>query len=210
MDLNDFDVRKTEVVTTWQVLLDTFKELYIFAKSNPDFCQTVVIDSGDWVERLMQNHLCDIANVETMAADVFSYGRGKKAIIPLWDALILRLDSLRDIGIHVVVLAHEKHQKITPPDAASYEKTVPAIDDGGREMLCEWADEIFRLSFTVQCRTEDEGFNRTRTVVSKMTEGKRECQTSPSAGVLAKNRLGLESVYSGFSWGVYQEAINNR
>ena len=202
--LNDFETRKTPVLKTFGEVMDAIRWVY----KNPEGIKTVVVDSADWLEKLIEDDCCNDANVESFAADVFGFGKGRSVVVPKWSKFVKGLDALRELGIHVVLLAHERVQKMTPPDAPGYERFVPALKDGQLATLTEWADEVFRLSFVVTTVTEDAGFNRTRRITSGDTDATRQCQTSPSAGVLAKNRLGMDSIIDNLTWTEYSSAIN--
>lgn len=144
--------------------------------------RTVVLDSADWLEKLIW------ADLENSGQDL-SYGRGSQLLEARFQQVLRSFDSIRDAGIHVVVLAHCDVVKVTPPGQERYDQYQPKLRSCVSSLLQEWADECLFAMYETHLRREDEGWGRERGIA--YGEGKRILRTTERPGWLAKNRLGL-------------------
>src|SRR5690606_25586164 len=98
---NDIECAKLPLADTFEMFMSYISALY----SDPHDYSTVIVDSLDWLERLIWSVVCKENNVETIS-DI-SYGRGYDAAIKNWDQVLSGLDALRnDRGMMVIVLSH--------------------------------------------------------------------------------------------------------
>jgi len=200
-DDRDVDMDKSPPIRSW----DDWSEFWQYCDNTKDFpYRWIAVDTIDAMQRIIEKQICKEKNVESMADDKFSYGKGNKFIEAMWDKVKFQLDWLHtERGMGIILLAHSEAVKETPPDAPSYERWQPAVCDFARDLLCDWCQEVFFGSFRTYVSTEDSGFNRTRNIAAGGTE--RIIRTQPTAGIRAKNRLGMPEEMTEFSFEKYAE-----
>ena len=198
-DDRDVEMDKSPPIRTW----DEWQQFWSYCDQSKDFpYKWIAIDTIDAMQRIIEKKICTDKGVESMADDKFSYGKGNKFIEAMWDRVKFQLDWLHtERGIGIILLAHSEAVKITPPDAPSYERWEPSVCEFARDLLCDWCQEVFFGSFRTYVAEEDAGFNRTRNIAKGGTE--RVIRTTPTAGVRAKNRLGMPDVMTEFSFEQY-------
>ena len=195
--LADIDCSRTEVVKD---LLHA-REIIEWLRSEKHEFRTLVIDSADWLERIIHQRVAQ-KNGKATVGDI-PYGNGYKQALGEWQQILKRLDYLRnERGLNIVLLAHSKVSKFADPAGDSYDRYTPALHEASAALLQEWVDELLFAHYKVHTRKEDEGFGRERTVAVGGTE--RIVKTSETATVLAKNRLAMPAEI-GFSWAAYAQ-----
>ncbi|WP_052362268.1 ATP-binding protein [Geminisphaera colitermitum] len=149
--------------------------------------ETLVIDTGDWVETLITEETLAAQKVKNIE-DV-GYGKGWTYLREAWSRFLADLDAIATTGMHVVILAHSVTQKIAlPGQPAAYDTFSLKLDPKNSERLKEWASMILFLNYDVQVQKGKDG--RMRGVGGD----ERVLFTSPSAAWIAKNRFGLDPV----------------
>lgn len=152
--------------------------------------ETIVIDSADWLERLIWRDLCAKAGKESIAD--FGYGKGYVDAARQFERFLVKLDEARNSDsrpCHIVFLAHSQIVKYESPDGASYDRFAPKLHRETSGLLQEWADEVLFAQYEVVVTKSDEGFGRKRTV--PLGNARRVVRTQEAPAYLAKNRLGL-------------------
>jgi len=198
--LCDLDCDKTPVLRT---VTEVYEALIWLGQEGEDHgYKTVVIDTLDWLERLIHQAEVDAINdrkVKTLA-DV-GFGKGYPRAIPHWDHVLKYLDYLRrHKGMTVILLAHAKVERFESPEADSYDRYSIDLHKTASGMIQEWCDEVLFASFRVNTRTEDGGFGKERKIA---VGGKdRFIRTNESASCIAKNRIGLPSELP-MDWNAY-------
>lgn len=150
--------------------------------------RTVVIDSADWLERLIWSEVCakrGVASIEDLP-----YGKGFLFSMSHWKEVLEGLDALRSQrGMTTIVIAHAKVERFENPECEPYDRYVPRLHKTASALFSEWADELLFANYRVHTRTTDEGFNKKR--VQGIGSGERILRTAERPSHLAKNRLGL-------------------
>ena len=151
-----------------------------------------VIDTIDWLERLIYNHICTKNNITSIKE--LSYGTGYTASMPIWESFIKKFDQLIDKGIAVVLLAHSCINKVEEPDGATYDHFAPKLHVNGKgkgimKTFTEWADCLLFGNYEKFTTKDNEGFNRERVRVTGI--GERMIYTTKQAAFNAKNRFSL-------------------
>ncbi|MGB7323757.1 MAG: AAA family ATPase [Rubripirellula sp.] len=81
----------------------------------------VVIDSLDWLERLVWDKLCQQYGVESIEKVDGGYARGYMHALSLWREVLDLLNVLRSRGMVVVLIAHSKVERFEDPESSRYE-----------------------------------------------------------------------------------------
>ena len=156
--------------------------------------QTVVIDSLDWLERLIWDDVCREYGVKSIEKADGGYARGYTHALTQWREVLDGLDALRnERGMAVVLLAHAKVEKFEDPEHSAYDRYSPRLHKHANALVTEWADAVLFATRKIITKTEDAGFNRERTIAAGLGKdgGERILRTVGSPACVAKNRYGL-------------------
>lgn len=182
--LGDIDCERFPLASSYADVLGALSALY----SEDHGYQTVVIDSLDWLERLIWAEVCAKRGVESIE-DV-GYGKGYVFALTQWREVIEGLDALRnDRGMQVILIAHAAIEKFANPETDTYDRYVPRLQKQASALIQEWCDEVLFATYRVYTKTQSEGFDRKRT--QGIGTGKRIMRTTERPAHLAKNRLNL-------------------
>ncbi len=150
--------------------------------------KTVVIDSLDWLERLIWNEVCEDEQVGSI--EKIGYAKGYAFAIDKWRTVLGALDALRgDRGMTVIVIAHAKIEKFENPETVPYDRYSPRLHKLASALVQEWADEVFFATYKVLTVKVDEGFNKAKH--NGVGTGERIIRTVERPAHVAKNRLNL-------------------
>lgn len=109
--------------------------------------KTFVLDTADWLERLIWEKVCADVNVSNIEEVGGGYGKGYTFAMRHWTKIINGLNRLRDKGMAVVVLAHNEIKAFNPPDGESYDRYQIKLHKKAAGMLEEWADCVLFANF---------------------------------------------------------------
>ena len=166
----------------WEHVADTITQL---ATREHDR-RTLVIDTVDWLERLLAEYLCRRANKDSI--EDFSYGKGYTILAEEFSRFLGSLEVLRKRGMHVVMVAHSTIRKFEQPDAAgAYDRYELKLSKQCAPLLKEWCDLLLFVNYFTKV-TEGEG--KKRAIGGK----ERRIYTTHCAAYDAKNRHGLADV----------------
>jgi hypothetical protein len=105
--------------------------------------QTVVIDSLDWLERLIFDAVCKQYGAKSIEKVDGGYGKGYVHAIGPWRQVIDALRYLREQkGMIIVFLAHSKIEKFQDPESTPFDRFSPRLNKHATALLCEWCDGI--------------------------------------------------------------------
>ena len=182
--INDLDADRFPVATGYRDVLGALSALY----SDEHEYQTVVIDSLDWLERLIWAEVCSKRGVESI--EDIGYAKGYVFALTQWREVISGLDALRnERGMQIILIAHARIEKFDNPETESYDRYVPRLNKHASALVQEWCDEVLFATYRVHTKHTDEGFNRKRT--QGIGTGERIVRTSERPAHVAKNRLSL-------------------
>lgn len=182
--LNEIDCHKFPVATSFAGVMASLAALYHEEHSY----RTVVIDSLDWLERLIWAKVCADRQVATI--EDIGYGKGYSFAIQHWRDVVDGLAALRDHrGMTVVLIAHARIERFENPETEAYDRYVPRLHKTASALVSEWCDEVLFATYRVFTKATDEGFNQKR--VQGLGSGERVLRVTERPSHLAKNRLGL-------------------
>jgi hypothetical protein len=174
------DVIRLEAASTWDEITAAVAQL---AKTRHPF-RTLVIDTADWLEKRLSEHLCRKSNKDSI--EDFGYGKGWVLLTEEFARFLNSLDVLLARGMHVVFLAHSTVKKFEAPDqAGSYDRFELKLSKSVAPMLKEWADLVLFANYVTRIAEKDSG--KTRGVGGK----ERVIYATHTAAYDAKNRHGL-------------------
>lgn len=183
---DNMDVARLDKPTSWTMLNNQIA----FIKSNPTVCQTIVIDTVDWAERLAIDSLC--ATHGKKGIEDFGWGNGYTYLAEEIGRFLNRLQDLVDMGINVVLTAHSQIKKFEQPDEmGAYDRYELKLGNKKTNattssLVKEWADMILFCNYKTFIMSNDKG-------KAKGQGGKRVMYTEHHPAWDAKNRHGLPS-----------------
>jgi len=171
--------------------------------------ETVVVDSADWLERLVWDVLCEQYGVSSIEKVDGGYAKGYTHALTHWRKVLNDLNTLRvQRGMCVILLAHAKVEKFEDPEASAYDRYSPRLHKHVTALLTEWADAVLFATRKIITKTEDAGFNRERTIAAGLGKdgGERILRCVGSPACVAKNRYGLPAELP-LSWPALMQAL---
>ncbi|RMF71992.1 MAG: ATP-binding protein, partial [Acidobacteria bacterium] len=182
--LNDIDCERFPLATGYADVLGALSALY----SEEHEYRTVVLDSLDWLERLIWAEVCAKRGVESI--EDIGYGKGYVFALTQWRQILTGLDALRnERGMQVVLIAHAQIEKFANPETDTYDRYSPRLQKLASALVQEWCDEVLFATYRVLTKTTKEGFDRKRT--QGVGTGERIIRTTERPAHVAKNRLNL-------------------
>jgi len=170
---------------------------YVF--SHPDQFGTLVIDTVDWLEKLIFQNVCaekKIQNIEDIG-----YGKGYIYAKQKMQQILEMLDQVVSVGVHVVLVCHSMIRKFEQPDEmGSYDRYVLKLNEKNiAPLIKEWVDALLFVNYKTDVVTAPDG-------KTKKARGgqKRVMYANHSACWDAKNRFGLPDEMS-FEFGQIAE-----
>lgn len=199
--LGEIDCDKLPLVTSFAEAMAALSELY--TEQHP--YQTVVVDSLDWLERLIWAEVCRKRNVENI--EEIGYAKGYVFSLTQWREFLEGLSALRaDRGMTAVLIAHARIERFENPETESYDRYVPRLHKLAAAIVQEWCDEVLFATYKVYTKQSDEGFNRKRT--QGVGSGERIIRTQERPAHVAKNRLNLPDELP-LDWNTYAQHMAN-
>lgn len=184
---NKLDVQRfEEKPSSWSML----KNYVEYVKHHPDICETLVIDTIDWAERLCVESILDTHNKKGI--EDFGYGNGYTYVAEEIGRFLNMLQELIDKNIcNVVLTAHSQIKKFEQPDeTGSYDryelKLGKKTTSQTSPLVKEWADMILFANYETFAVARDKDGKK-----FKGQGGERVMFTSHHPCWDAKNRDGL-------------------
>lgn len=155
------DVKRLQP-TTWTETLEMLREIHAAAVAGTPPCKTVVIDTLDHLEALIQTHVCKVngwANIEEAG-----YGKGYNVALEEWRTFTRAVEALRDAGVMVLLLAHAAIRVYSNPAGADYDQWQLKLSKGAAALVREKADAIGYAAYedSVKAKFDRKGDQITR------------------------------------------------
>jgi hypothetical protein len=189
-------------------LADVEADLGVLVAEKHDY-ETVVLDSCDWLERLVWDALCQQYGVASIEKVDGGYARGYTHALTHWRRILDSLNLLRNRrGMCVILVAHAKVEKFEDPENAAYDRYSPRLHKHATALITEWSDAVLFATRKIITKTEDAGFNRERTIAAGLGAdgGERILRCVGSPACVAKNRYGLPAELP-LSWAALMQAL---
>lgn len=177
------DVARFPAPKTWDDVTKTITAL----ASEPHEFKTLVIDTADWLEKLLIEDVCRRANKTSI--EEFGYGKGYVVLAEEVTKFLATLNALLARGMHVLLLAHCRIAKFEQPDAAgAYDRYELKLTKQVAPLVKEWCDMLLFANYFTKVAENDSG--RKRGVGGR----ERKLYTTHTAAWDAKNRHGFEEM----------------
>jgi adenylate kinase family enzyme len=199
--LGEISCDKFPLATTFERVVKALSELYT---EKHLYC-TVVVDSLDWLERLIWAEVCRKHSVESI--ENIGYAKGYVFALMQWREFLEGLSALRnDRNMAVILIAHARIERFENPETESYDRYVPRLHRLASQIIQEWCDEVLFATFKVYTKETKEGFDRKRR--QGLGTGERIIRTVERPAHVAKNRLNLPEELP-LDWNAYAHYVTN-
>jgi hypothetical protein len=122
---------------------DTFQKALEFVAQSDK--QTIIIDTVDWLERLIQEHLCLSEGKESI--EDFGYGKGYKKVGEVFQGVIKTLEQTMPQK-HIVFVAHCKMKRFDCPITnQSYDRYQLNTGEIVSAQAKEWLDTVLFINW---------------------------------------------------------------
>jgi hypothetical protein len=173
--------------------------------------ETVVIDSLDWLERLIWDKVCLDTGAKNIEKADGGYARGYMHALTYWREIVDQLNQLRSSHSMVVLLiAHAKVEKFEDPESSPYDRYSPRLHKHAGALVGEWVDAVLFATRRLRTQSEDAGFGRKRTIAHAIGKdgGERILRCIGGPSCIAKNRYGITDDLP-LSWSSFMAALSN-
>jgi hypothetical protein len=189
--LGSLEVDRFPLAKTCEEVQQNLSEL----KNQEHNYNTVVIDSLDWLERLVWDKLCRDWKVSSIEKVDGGYGKGYVHAVTIWRQILDDLNFLRDQKrMSIVLIAHSKVEKFEDPESVvSYDRYSPRLHKLIASLVTEWCDAVLFATRRFRISREETGFGRQRAVAQPIGSegGDRIIRCIGSPFCVAKNRFSL-------------------
>ena len=169
--------------------------------TEPHEFKVCAIDSLDWLETLLWDHVCQ----KNGFADISSpaYGKGYTMAIEEWRQYLNVLNRLRDEkSMTVIQIAHNQIRRYEDPSNEPHDRHEIKLHRKAADLIVEHSDAVFFANYkvgTVQVKGK-------MGMTTKTVAGDRTIFTEQAPGYMAKNRYGLPSEMP-FEWATIREEM---
>jgi len=148
--------------------------------------QSLVLDSLDWLEPLLWQHICAEHQVTSIEEVGGGFGKGFVFAREQWNEFIKRLMRLR-AKMHIVAIAHAQVKVVNDPsEPEPFDQYRLKLNDKAADLWREASDCVFFAKFDIRV-TKKKGANKARA----FGEGARVIYTEHRPAFHAKNRFNL-------------------
>jgi len=198
--LGEIDCAKFPLAATLKEVTDAIKALY----TEEHEYKTLVVDTCDWLERLIHAEVCRSKMVESI--DDIGYGKGYGFAVGYWKQLLDGLSALRKKRkMMMILLAHADIQRFENPETDPYDRYVPRLHKKSSAMVQEWCDEVLFANWRVHAKKTEGDFGKVR--IRGIGTGQRVIHTVERPTHLAKSRIVLPEELP-LEWSAFAECLS--
>lgn len=162
--------------------------------------KTLVVDTLDWLEPLIWEHVCRAGGKSNI--EDFGFGKGYVMAVDTWRSFLARLDNLvRTRKMNVILLAHSTVRKVDDPQTGAYDRYTLKVHEKSAAVLREWCDALLFARHEV-VTVERKG------KIRGVSSGARVIHTQWTAAYDAKNRYSLPETMP-LDWEEFEAAVRS-
>lgn len=192
------DITRFPAPRTWTEVLDAVRLLTL---ETHDF-SALVLDTLDWLEPLIWEHLCVASKVASIEDVGGGYGKGYVAALDQWRVFLAALEALRRAKpMHIVMLAHSNIKTFKNPEGEDFDRYELKLNAKAGGLVKEWCDAVLFAKFETHA-ARDARTKRFRGI----STGERVLHTEWNAAFDAKNRYSLPDELP-LSWADFYAAV---
>lgn len=171
-------------------LAEVYEAIGVLLNEEHDF-QTLFVDSLDWLEPMVQQHVCDKNGWKSIETPGF--GRGYIEAAAEWRNLLNGFEALRaEKGMGIILITHDKVRRVEDPMTEGYDSHVLKLHDRASSLVMEWADVIGFCGYRIFTSKTDAGFGNKETKAT--TTGERILHVEPHPAHCGGNRFGMKNM----------------
>ena len=118
---------------------EVFQEL-VALETEPNEFKTIVIDSLDWLERLIWDKVAQDSKVNNI--EQIGFGKGYTMALTFWRIVLDHLETLHKQGKIILLLAHAVAEDYSDPEVSSLKRFTPRLHKTARSLVAEYVDVI--------------------------------------------------------------------
>ncbi len=196
--LSEIDTSKSPLRTTFD---EVILQLQAVRDEEHDYA-TVVIDSLDWLERLIWDRVCADYGVKSIEKADGGYGKGYTHALTYWRQVVKLLNDIRSKrNMAIILVAHAKVERFEDPEHPAYDRYTPRLHKAANSLICEWVDAVL---FATRRMRVDADTGKAAPVGAD--GGERVLRTNGSPAYSAKNRYSLPSEIA-LSWQAFVDGL---
>lgn len=196
--LSEIDTSKFPLCTSFD---EVMLQLAAVRDEEHDYA-TVVIDSLDWLERLIWDRVCADYGVKSIEKADGGYGKGYVHALTYWRQIVKVLNEIRTRrNMAVILVAHAKVERFEDPEHPAYDRYTPRLHKSANSLICEWVDAVL---FATRRMRVDSTTGKAAPVGAD--GGERVLRTNGSPAYSAKNRYSLPTEMA-LSWQAFADGL---
>jgi hypothetical protein len=158
---DNIDTEAFPLCQSWQDVLSCVTTLYMEEHKY----RTVVLDTADWAETLAHKKVVDdIDKAKVTSIEHIGYGKGYTFAADLFRELLDGFNALRQKKeMQIIILCHTEIRRFDDPMTDSYDRWQIKLHRLISKMMFAWVDVIGFAQKDSATRTENQGFDKTRT-----------------------------------------------
>jgi 5'-3' exonuclease len=178
----ELDVARMPQPESWKDMVSGFEAL----KTEPHEFKTVVVDTIDALETLIQKHVCETAGVKEI--EDIPYGAGYKLALALWRDLGTHLLELRSRGMNTILLGHSQVRKFSNPRGEDYDRFQFQLNEKAAAILKNQSKNVLFVTYDEAIKNDPKNKSGKPKAFG---DGSRVVFTEYRPAFDAKNRHGL-------------------
>lgn len=165
--------------------IEAFRSILADLKKGQHHYKTLAIDSVESLEGMISDAVCAEGKVDSIEKYEGGYGKGYTRTREIMREIMITLQSLQDIGMTSILIAHTQVKSHTDPASnQTWDRVIMRCNDKMAALIRDLSDNVFYATYKVF--TAKEG-GKTKA----FGDGQRVMYTQYRPGFDAKNRLDL-------------------
>lgn len=198
--LSALDVAKFPLATSYEDVTSAINSLI----TEDHEYKTAVLDSVDWLEKLLWQKVCSDEKVDSIEA--IGYGKGYVMACDHWRTILQGLNKLREEkNMAVILIAHCLVKRFDDPTAESYDRYILSTHKDIASTMREWVDALGFAHQDFVVHKEDVGFGK-KTARAVETAASHVMHLRRTPAFDAGNRYGLPDKID-LSWAAFADAF---
>lgn len=195
------DAVDTQAFPLAQSLADVYSAISTLLNEEHSF-KSLFVDSLDWLEPLVQQHVCQQNGWKNIEAPGFA--KGYVAAADEWRNFLNGMEALRSQkNMAIILIAHDKIKRVEDPLSEGYDSHVLKLHDRTAALTLEWADVVGYCGYKILTSKKDAGFGNMETKAT--TTGERILHVQSHPAHCGGNRFSLKNMP--LDWGTFAAAL---